>query len=146
MSVELQSQSTPRELPIREDLFVPAATSDGGPMLVGSRCRQCGTIFFPQEAMCPIDIVEGTLERVELNGAGTLISFTRVMRGLPGFDSPYVLAIIALKAGPTLLAQLEDWQDKELKLGMPVELVIGRIKRDQAGNTIIGPKFRPLSN
>lgn len=140
MSSEAQSKDT--VLPIRDDLFVQV--EGDRPKLVGSKCHKCGTIFFPQEAMCPIDMQEGTLERMEFDGSGTLISFTHIMRGLAGFDSPYALATIALTSGPALIAQLEDWQDKELRIGMPVELTIGRIKRDQAGNSIIGPKFRPL--
>jgi len=43
-----------------------------------------------------------------------------------------------------MIAQLQDWQDVELKTNMPVQFVIGRIKEDGDGNIVIGPKFKPL--
>jgi uncharacterized OB-fold protein len=94
--------------------------------------------------MCPTCVKEGTMETVSLNGRGTLISFTQVMRGMPGFESPYALGCIELDEGPTLIAQLQDWREVELRTNMPVKLVIGRIKEDEKGNTVVGPKFKPL--
>jgi uncharacterized OB-fold protein len=142
MTAEAKTAIAPQELAIREGLFVVAG---GKPKLIGSRCRECGNTFFPAEIICPVDIKEDTLEQIELDGNGQLISYTQVKRGLPGFDSPYALAVIKLETGPGLIAQLEGWQEVELKRGMPMELVIGRIKRDPQGIIILGPKFRPLS-
>ncbi len=143
MTAEAKTAMEPPEFPIREGLFVAAEAPDGKPRLIGSYCRECGNTFFPAEIICPVDLKEDTLERSELDGSGYLISFTKVMRGLPGFDSPYALAVVQLEAGPGLIAQLEDWQDIKLETGMAMELVIGRVKRDQKGNTLLGPKFRP---
>lgn len=130
------------EVSIRRNLFIIGA--DGRPKLIVGRCRRCHLIFYPKEPVCPICIEVGTLETIEIDGKGKIISFTRVMRGLPGYDSPYTLACIELDAGPSLIAQLQDWQEVELKLHMPVELVIGRIKTEKNGNIIVGPKFKPL--
>jgi uncharacterized OB-fold protein len=128
--------------PIRPRLFTEAG--DGPPRLLGSRDRETGQAFWPAEAMNPVTRRPGTLEPAELEGAGRIVSFTTVARGLPGFASPYALATIALDAGPSLIAQLEAWQGVELRLGQRVELVIGTIRTEPDGTRVVGPKFRPL--
>lgn len=133
------------DIPIREDLFVEPASSGGGAALLGSRCACCGRVFFPKEQMCPVCIAEGTLEGVRLSGHGTLQSFTFVRRALPGFLSPYALGAIELDEGPSLIAQIEGWQDVDLAIGMRVRLAIGTIKCTKEGARVIGPKFHPLA-
>jgi len=129
-----------KRAPIRPDLFV-----DGDPpRLVGSRDRDSGEVFFPAEAMNPRTMTEGTLERHEFEGAGTLVAWTVVGRGMPGFDSPYALATIKLDAGPGFIGQLHDWQGKTLKAGMRLKLAIARIKAEKDGTEVIGPKFVPV--
>jgi scaffold protein (connect acetoacetyl-CoA thiolase and HMG-CoA synthase) len=127
-------------VPIRPDLFV-----DGDPpRLVGSRDRETAQVFFPAEAMNPVTMTEGTLERHEFDGGGTLVAWTVIGRGLPGFDSPYALGAVQLDAGPGFIGQLHDWQDKVLAPGMRVKLAIARIKAEKDGTEVIGPKFVPL--
>jgi uncharacterized OB-fold protein len=87
---------------------------------------------------------EGTLSDYEFDGSGRIVAFTTVHRGISGFDSPYALAVVSLDAGPSFIGQLHDWQGQDLEIGQRVELVIAPIKRDAAGNEIIGPKFHPI--
>jgi len=136
------SAPTSASKPIRPNLFV-AAAADGKPRLLGSRCRETGKIYFPSEAMNPDTHKTGTMEPVEIPGRGSIVSYTRVTRGLPGFSSPYTLAVVELDAGPSLVAQIEGAGETELAVGTPVELVIGTIKTEKDGTAIIGPKFRP---
>jgi uncharacterized OB-fold protein len=140
---ESRANNSPIEIPIRKNLFTVGP--DGSPKLICSRCRECGNTFYPKEKMCPSCVKEGTLERVEIRGRGRIVSFTQVMRGLPGYDSPYILACIELDGGPSLIAQLEGWQGVAVKTHMPVELVIGRIKQEKNGTVVIGPKFKPVA-
>jgi uncharacterized OB-fold protein len=128
--------------PVRQDLFVER---DGRPMLVGSRDTISGEVFFPAETMNPTTMTEGTLERHEFAGDGTLVAWTVIGRGLPGFDSPYALGTIALDAGPGFIGQLHDWQAVTLAPGMRVALTIGRIRTDQDGTEVMGPKFSPCA-
>jgi uncharacterized OB-fold protein len=125
---------------IRDDLFVEGPP----PRLLGSRCRESGEIFYPAQIMNPVTHRAGTMEPTEIAGQGTLLNFTKVMRSIPGFDSPYAIGIVRLRAGPTLTAQLIDWQGANLHIGMSVELVIGPIRHDPDGTAVIGPKFRPI--
>ncbi len=126
--------------PLRDDLFVEGEP----PRLVGSRCRETGQVFFPAQAMNPETHKAGTMDRAEIDGGGVLLNFTRVLRGIPGFDTPFALGVVKLDAGPTLTAQLADWKDINLRTGLRVQLVIGPIKRDPDETIVMGPKFRPL--
>jgi Predicted nucleic-acid-binding protein containing a Zn-ribbon len=54
-------------------------------------------------------------------GDGTLYSFTRQHRTAPGFDSPIVMGIVNLDAGPRLLAPV-DADYEELTIGQSVRL------------------------
>lgn len=127
-------------VPIRPDLFVEGEP----PRLVGSRDRESGQVFFPAEAMNPVTMREGTLERHEFEGAGRLVAWTVIGRGLPGFDSPYALGTVALDAGPSFIGQLHDWQGKALAAGMRVRLAIARIKTEKDGTEVVGPTFVPV--
>jgi uncharacterized OB-fold protein len=126
--------------PIRENLFVDGAP----PRLLGSRCRETGETFYPAQVMNPTTSRAGTMEAVELPGEGTLVNFSVVARAAPGFESPYAMGIIRLRAGPTLTTQLAEWQGVKLRTGMAVELVIGPIRHDPDGTAVLGPKFRPV--
>lgn len=136
--------TAPARVPIRPDLFVER--DDGAPALVGSRDRETGQVFFPAETMNPVTMREGTLDRHEFDGGGTLVAWTVIGRGLPGFDSPYALGTIALDAGPGFIGQLHDWQGKALRPGMRVLLAIGRIKAEKDGTEVVGPKFVPVED
>lgn len=129
--------------PIRDGLFIEAP-GDGRPRLLGSRCRETGQVFFPRETMNPVTMRDGTLEDHAFDGGGTLVAWTAIGRGLPGFDSPYAMATVELDAGPSFIAQLHEWQGRSLRAGQRVELVIERIKTEKDGTVVVGPKFRPL--
>ena len=127
--------------PIREGLYV----LDGEqPFLIGSRDRETGEVFFPPEVMNPRTHQPDTLEAVNLAATGHIVTYTTIQRGLPGFDSPYALAVIQFDEGPTFIAQLHEWQGQLLKRGTRVELVVARIKSEKDGTEILGPKFRPI--
>jgi len=131
----------PAERVIREGLFVSEGVA-GGPKLLASTCEACGGVFFPREAVCPVDRRDDTLRDAEIAGDGVLVACTTVKRGLPGFDSPYGLGTVSLDAGPALIAQVEGAEDGPLQIGTRVELVIGQIRKDKDGTIVVGPKFR----
>lgn len=137
--------SPPETIAIRDGIFKQGAAGEPA-RLLASKCRETGQVFWPPERINPVTGKAGTLERMEIAGDGRIHAFTVVTRGLPGFPSPYALASIELDAGPTLLAQLTDWQDRAVEPGMAVELVIGAIKSQKDGTDIVGPLFRPVAD
>jgi len=58
---------------------------------------------------------------------------------------PYTVALVQLKEGPMLTAQLTDVDPDEVRIGMPVEMVTRRIREDgEAGQILYGYKFRSV--
>jgi uncharacterized OB-fold protein len=123
-----------RRTALRDSFFVEGTP----PRLVGSRSRHTGEISYPwRGADSDAD------ERVEIEGAGTLLDFTRVLRGVPGLNNAFAIGLIKLDAGPVLNAPLVDWENAQLQKGARVALAIGEVKRDASGNVFVGPRFRP---
>jgi len=123
-----------RRTALRDSFFVEGTP----PRLIGSRSRQTGEILYPWHSSD-----SDTDERVEIEGAGTLLEFTRVLRGVPGLNNAFAIGLIKLDAGPVLNAPLVDWENAQLRKGTRVALAIGEITRDASGNVFVGPRFRP---
>ncbi|MFN4295192.1 MAG: Zn-ribbon domain-containing OB-fold protein, partial [Thermoflexales bacterium] len=65
-----------------------------------------------------------------------------------GFEdyAPYTVALVKLEEGPIVTAQLTDVNSKDIKIGMPVEMVTRKIRTDgdERGMIVYGYKFRPV--
>jgi uncharacterized OB-fold protein len=107
-----------------------------GELLI-QRCAPCGTLRHPPEPSCPrCGSLEWTTSRT--GGAGTLHSFVVVHEPeLPGFDSPYVVALVDLAEGVRLIANLVDAEAEAIAIGMELTLHV----RDVGGIAL--PVFRP---
>jgi uncharacterized OB-fold protein len=119
----------------RRDDFVIEGTP---PRLVGSRSRHTGEISYPRRSSN-----SDADDRVEIDGTGTLLDFTRVLRGVPGLNNSFAIGLIKLDAGLVINAPLVDWENAQLRKGARVVLAIGEVKRDASGNVFEGPRFRP---
>lgn len=115
-------------------------------VLVGSKCECCKKVFFPKKQVCP-NCFDGELKEVPLSKRGKLHSYTLSVMGFPGIETPYAIGFIDLPEGIKLFSVLTDYEpwDKVLKIGMEMEMVIGKIKQDESGNKIIGYKFKPFN-
>ena len=108
-------------------------------------CPHCQTKMSP-----PRDICLGCNENVEIkqniSGRGEVYSFTTVYEAPAGYEeqAPYTLALVKLEEGSFLTAQLTDLGDEEVKIGMPVEMVTRKLRKDgNKGILLYGYKFRP---
>ena len=114
--------------------------------LVGEVCPHCDHKIFPPRDICP-NCGDEAKEQFAFSGKGEVYSYT-VMNSAPaGFERnlPYTVALVKLEEGPTVTEQLTDLGEKQVKIGMPVEMVTRRIKEDgdERGMLIYGYKFRP---
>ena len=109
-------------------------TMDAKPHLIGSRCLDCGTYFFPrQEHYCRNPNCDSTeFEDVELSRTGHVWSYTNACYQPPApyvaadpFE-PYAIAAVQLdREQMTVLGQVVTGTSVEdLKVGMPMELVL----------------------
>jgi uncharacterized OB-fold protein len=81
------------------------------------------------------------------SGEGTVYSFSTVYEAPKGYErfAPYTIALVRLKEGPLVTAQLTDIDPADVRIGLPVEMVT-RVLREEGedGMVIYGYKFRPL--
>ncbi len=113
--------------------------------LVGETCEHCGSKLFPPRDVCLV-CEEQAEELFTFTGLGEIYSYSTVYDAPAGFEhnAPYTVALIKLKEGPLVTAQLTDMDKSELTIGQPVEMVTRKLRTDgDEGMIIYGYKFRP---
>lgn len=123
------------------------------PSLLGSRCKQCKSYFFPKEALfCRNPACTSTeFEEVPLSRTGKIWSFTTNHYAPPApYVSPdpfvpYTVAAVELaEEKMVVLGQLATGVDPtSLKVGMNVELVLGRLYEDEKAEYLVW-KWKPV--
>jgi uncharacterized protein len=107
------------------------------------RCATCGhNQFFPRIycTQCMSDHVEW----IKASGRAKVVSYTIVHRPVsPAFagEIPYVVALVKLDEGPTMMTNLVGCTPEQLKIGMPVAVTF-----EDWTEEIAIPKFRPYMN
>lgn len=142
---------TKQRVPAIEGWFT---TDEAEPHLLGSRCMQCRSYFFPAESMyCRNPHCAGTeFERVPLSRTGTIWSFTEHYYQPPEpyispdpFE-PYMVAAVELaEEKMVVLGQVAAGVTLgDLKAGMPVEMVLETLYEDDDSEHIVW-KWKPLA-
>jgi uncharacterized OB-fold protein len=86
------------------------------------RCRDCGHFVFIPHPSCTRCYADA-LEWVDSTGRGSVYSYTVVHRApRPAFETPYVVAIVALDEGWHMLTNLVDVAPEDVEVGMAVEV------------------------
>jgi uncharacterized protein len=96
------------------------------------RCTDCGKHQFYPRVFCVV-CSGRNLAWIRASGRATVTSYTIVRSG-----SPYVVALVILHEGPSMMTNIVGCEFSELKIGMPVTVVFE--DRDD-GYTL--PKFTP---
>ncbi len=124
------------------------------PRLIGSRCKSCGNVFFPKASVCHNPYCEKTapLEEILFGQRGKLFTFTiNYAKTPPPYHSPepfvpYASGIIELPEGLMVEGMIgPGYDEKNLKVGMEMELVIDKLYEDEQGNEILSWMYRPVS-
>jgi uncharacterized OB-fold protein len=104
----------------------------GRPRLIGSRCADCGEVYFPSAANCTRCL--GTrLEACDLGSTGVLWSWT--IQGFcpkPPYDSgetpdtfrPYGVGYVEMACGIKVESRLTVADPASLRIGMPMALTL----------------------
>jgi len=125
-----------------------------GPALIGTRCRRCGTYYFPkQTSFCRNPVCDGTeFDELSLSRRGTLWSFTNNCYPPPEpyvasdpFE-PYAIAAVELEREKmVVLGQIvAGVQVSALKAGMPMEIVVDTLFEDD-DHTYTVWKWKPAA-
>ena len=114
--------------------------------LQGTVCSDCGYYSFPPRPVCP-RCKSRNMQPYRFKGRGYVYSYSTVYQAPDAFNKqvPYMVALIDLEEGPRITARLTDILDSDIKIGMPVEMVIRKIYEDGDNGPIqYGYMFRPL--
>ena len=94
-----------------------------------TRCRNCGSAWFPARAQCSTCASRDVVDDLT-SSSGIVYASTVVRVGPPRFDAPYVLAYIDVD-GVRVLTHVQS--DTALRPGTPVELRLATIGADEDG-------------
>jgi len=130
---------------------VPESLTGRGPEelhLLGSRCDQCGQVYFPSRRNCPSCLDDHSIRQVPLSDHGTLQTFVVASVAPPNYSVPHAQGYIDLADdGPRIFSLLTDYEDGPgLKIGCKMGLKIVRLGRDKENRVIVGYRFRPLKD
>lgn len=130
--------------PIVPFLKLPSDPSDK-PYLSGSRCRECGATYLGKRMACSRCFSTEPMEDLRLSDKGELHVFSIVHQSVPGVQTPYVAAIVDLPEGVSVRCNITGVEPdpKNLRFGMPVEMVSEKIRTDREGNDVIAFSFKP---
>jgi len=117
--------------------------------LIGNTCKECNRIYFPPRESCPHCRRKsmGKMETFKLSGEGEVETYTIIYDAPEKFEgqAPYPIAIIKLKEGPKITAQIVDCKSKDVKIGMKVQSTFRKIQDDgYVGAIYYGYKFKPF--
>jgi uncharacterized OB-fold protein len=125
---------------------------DGKPVLLGTRCTNCGNHMFPRQTGCPRCLFNEQ-EDVELATQGTLWTWT--VQAFPPKAPPYLgpvgdefvpygVGYVELPDQLRVEGRLTISDPDELEIGMPMELVLDPLCLDEEGNQVVTYAFAPV--
>jgi len=113
--------------------------------LIGSKCSQCGNVFFPSRVLCPECRRKGKIEEFKFSGEGKIYTYSVIHTPTDEFKTlaPYVVAIVELEEGAKITSQIVDCDPNAIDIDDEVEMVFRKIKEEGDDGVIsYGYKFK----
>ena len=134
-------------VPIEEGYFRIPDDPNAPPVLLGSKCPNCGEVFFPRRMVCAKCLHEGT-DDVDLSTRGHVVDVD-VLRvplfGKKDTDVPgYGVGQVDLPEGPRIQAILLGGPD-DFEIGMELELDLETLSTNRDGDDVVIYRFRPVA-
>jgi uncharacterized OB-fold protein len=104
-------------------------------------CSACGTLVHPPAPVCP-ECLGRELEPRAVSGRARVLTYTENHQPwIPGFDPPYLIAIVEIEEQPgvRLMTNLVDCDPDDVEIGMPVE-----VRFEERDEGIFIPLFAPV--
>lgn len=132
-----ESETKPIDpIPTAEDHWYWEGADRG--QFLGERCTDCQSFRYPPRPMCPHCNSVGR-EHIALSGRGKVDSWVVPTHPPPfGFDTPPIVALVALDEGFRVVANLIDVDLEQVSMGMPVTVAF---QPTTGGHQL--PVFRP---
>jgi uncharacterized OB-fold protein len=136
-----------RMVALREGMFRMPDRLDAPAGLLGDRCRKCGESFFPRRVFCAA-CSSGDMEDVEFASTGEIDTFTVVRQQPPNsvMVPPYAIVRVKLDDGPGIQTVVGGDDLAGVRIGARAQLLVRRLKEDDAGNTVVSFMARPISS
>lgn len=136
-----------RMIPLREGMFQMPDQLDSPAVLFGSHCQNCGEVFFPRRVYCAA-CSSKDMEDIELASTGEVETFTIVRQQPPNaaMVPPYAIVRVSVDNGPHVQTVVPGDDLNGVRIGARVQLLIRRLKEDDAGNTVVSFMARPVSS
>ena len=144
------SQREKKYVAVKDDLFTKPLYPLEMVYLQGTKCRDCGEVFFGKAVACQLCQSEA-LETVSLSRAGKLYSYTINWNKPPGDYKgpepfqPFAVGLVELPEGLRIISVLSDCDFEQLSIGMGLELQVEELYEDEEGNSVVTYKFKPSS-
>lgn len=105
------------------------------------RCTDCSHAYFPPRPFCP-ECSSRNVAVETASGKATLYSYVIHHREVPGFTSPYAIAVVQLDEGPRMMTNIVECEQtpEALVLDMPLEVTF-----EQLDDEISIPLFKPAA-
>ena len=132
---------TAKKIPFKENIL---GEQEGKPRMLGTHCRKCGKVSFPFRQIC-VFCHSREVRKAYLSDRGKLHTFTICRVPVPNMNLPYAMGYIDLPEGVMIFSQLTQWNEKDLKIGLEMEMVQEKLKTDKDGNEVYTYKFRPVN-
>jgi uncharacterized OB-fold protein len=89
-----------------------------------TRCKKCGTAYFPPKMDCP-SCIDSEVEWFEIKNNGTLVTYSVVHYGPSGFEdeAPYTIAISDFDGVRVFGRMSKDVEEADIQPGMAVKVV-----------------------
>lgn len=100
--------------------------------VMGTKCKQCGKIFFPPRADC-YNCFSSDMDWFEVSGTGKLLTYSKLQFGPVGFenDLPYTIAVLDFGDYKVFGRLADDVPQEEIQSGMPMKVVVNRLPNGQ---------------
>jgi len=128
--------------------YIPHPTPETLPYFQGlknhklmlQKCLNCDVTYFYPRPICPACGSRDTHWYVA-SGKGTLYSYVISHRDTPGYQAPYVIAVVELEEGPRMMSNLIDIAPSpdHITCDMPLEIYF-----DDVTDTTTLPRFKPF--
>lgn len=131
-------------VPIHPGLFTMEGES--GARLLGGLCPSCRRVHFPRLPTCPY-CSAGDCSEQPLSPSGTLYLYTAVLSRPPGYkgDVPFGFGVVELPEGLRVITRITETEPGKLRPGMPMQLVLVRLHRDDQGRDVVSYAFAPVA-
>ena len=100
--------------------------------VMGTRCKECGTVFFPPRADC-YNCFFSDMEWFEVSGKGKLMTYSTLEFAPMGFgdDLPYAIALLDYGDYKVFGRISNDVPQDEIHIGMEMTTIVNKLPKGQ---------------